>query len=137
MVERIAVYTMINAPVHKVWNFYTEPKHITKWNNAAPDWHTPRAHNDLRTGGKFLFRMEARDGSQGFDFAGVYTEVKHNELISYEIGDGRKVKVVFSEQGDHTKITVNFEAEEINSIEMQRGGWQAILDNFKKYVEEN
>jgi len=133
----IKIESTINAPVEKVWKYWTTPEHIMKWNNASPDWHTPRAENDLRTGGKFLSRMEAKDGSFGFDFGGVYDEVKQNELISYTIGDGRKVKVTFTPQGNSTKVTESFEAEETNSIEMQRGGWQSILDNFKKYTEEN
>ena len=133
----ITVANTVNAPVEKVWKFWTGPEHITQWNNASDDWHTPFAENDLRVGGKFLSRMEAKDGSYGFDFAGVYDEVKTNELIAYTIGDGRKVKVIFTPSGNQTKLTTTFEAEDINSIEMQRGGWQAILDSFKKYTETN
>jgi len=121
---QITIEATINAPVEKVWKLWTGPEHIVKWNNASDDWHTTRAENDLRPGGKFLSRMEAKDGSFGFDFGGVYDEVITNKLISYTIGDGRKV------------ITV-FEAESQNPIEMQRGGWQAILNNFKKYAEES
>jgi uncharacterized protein YndB with AHSA1/START domain len=135
--KTITVENTVKAPVEKVWQFWTSPKHITKWNNASDDWHTPFAENDLRTGGKFLSRMEARDGSFGFDFGGVYDEVKTNELIAYTIGDGRKVKITFLPAGKETKVIETFEAENMNSIEMQRGGWQAILDNFKKYVESN
>jgi uncharacterized protein YndB with AHSA1/START domain len=133
----ITVANTVNAPVEKVWKFWTGPEHITQWNNASEDWHTPFAENDLRVGGKFLSRMEAKDGSYGFDFGGVYDEVKTNELIAYTIGDGRKVKVIFTANGNQTKLTTTFEAEDINSIEMQRGGWQAILDSFKKYTETN
>src|SRR5688572_27224532 len=133
----VTVETTIKAPVEKVWQLWSAPEHITKWNSASEDWHTPRAENDLRTGGKFSSRMEARDGSMGFDFEGVYDEVKPNESIAYSMGDGRKVKVTFTGNGIETKVTETFDAEDTNPVEMQRGGWQAILDNFKKYVEEN
>lgn len=132
---KITVQAVVNAPVEKVWKFYTEPKHIMQWNNASNDWHTPRAENDLRKGGKFLSRMEAKDGSMGFDFGGIYEEVKTNRLISYVMGDGRKATIVFAKEDKKTKVTVTFDAESTNSIEMQRNGWQAILNNFKKYVE--
>jgi uncharacterized protein YndB with AHSA1/START domain len=133
----ITIETTINAPVEKVWKFWTLPEHITKWNSASDDWHTPRAENDLRVGGKFAARMEAKDGSFGFDFGGVYDAVKTNELIKYTIGDGRKVTVHFTPNGNETKLSETFEAENTNPVEMQRGGWQAILNNFKKYVEAN
>ena len=133
----ITIETTINAPVEKVWKFWTLPEHITKWNSASDDWHTPRAENDLRAGGKFAARMEAKDGSFGFDFGGVYDDVKTNELIEYTLGDGRKVAVHFTPNGNETKVSETFEVENTNSIEMQRGGWQAILNNFKKYVEAN
>ncbi len=133
----ITIEATVQASVTKVWNFYTEPKHIIKWNNASDDWHTTRAENDLRKGGKFLSRMEAKDDSFGFDFGGVYDEVKANELIAYTMGDARKAKIVFTSTGNQTKMTIAFDAETENSIEMQRGGWQAILDNFKKYTETN
>lgn len=133
----ITVENTINAPVDKVWEFWSKPEHITQWSNASDDWHTPKAENDLRTGGKFLSRMEAKDGSFGFDFGGVYDEVRNNEYIEYTMGDGRKVKITFSTNGNTTKVVESFEAETTNSVEMQRGGWQAILDNFKKYAEAN
>lgn len=133
----ITVSTTVKAPVDKVWQYWTGPEHIIKWNNASDDWHTPRAENDLRPGGKFLSRMEAKDGSMGFDFRGIYDEVKTNELIAYTMGDERKATVVFETNGNETKINTTFEAETENSVELQRGGWQAILDNFKKYTEEN
>jgi uncharacterized protein YndB with AHSA1/START domain len=134
--KTITVQAVINAPVDKVWKLGTAPEHITKWNNASDDWHTPRAENDLRAGGKFLYRMEAKDGSFGFDFVGTYDEIKRKELIAYTIEDGRKVKVTFTKNSDsETKVVETFEAENTNSLEMQRAGWQAILDNFKKYVE--
>jgi uncharacterized protein YndB with AHSA1/START domain len=132
----ITVQAVINAPVEQVWKLYTKPEHVTKWNNASNDWHTPRAENDLKVGGKFLYRMQAKDGSSGFDFDGTYKQVKTNELIVYSISDGRKVEVEFTKEDDaRTKISTTFEAESTNPIEMQRDGWQAILNNFKKYVE--
>lgn len=131
----ITVEAEINAPVNKVWTLWTTPNDIKQWNNASADWHTPHAENDLRAGGTFLARMEARDGSFGFDFAGVYDEVKPDERIAYTLDDGRKVTVVFENQGNQTKVVETFEAENENALELQRNGWQAILDNFKKYVE--
>ena len=133
----LTVESTINASIEKVWENWNKPEHITKWCAASGDWHTPRAENDLRVGGKFSSRMEAKDGSMGFDFGGVYDDVKQNEYIEYTIGDGRKVKIHFSPLGNQTKVTESFEAEETNPIEMQQGGWQAILDNFKKYTEGN
>ncbi|MCF3109706.1 SRPBCC family protein [Niabella sp. CC-SYL272] len=135
MTTKITVATTINAPVEKVWEYWTEPEHIKKWNSASDDWHTPHAENDLRTGGRFSSRMEARDGSMGFDFGGVYDEVKIHEQIDYTMGDGRTVHVVFSGSGNQTSITETFDAEETNPADMQQAGWQAILDNFKRYTE--
>jgi uncharacterized protein YndB with AHSA1/START domain len=133
----ITVEGTVEVPVAKVWKFWTSPEHITKWNNASDDWHTPFAENDLRAGGKFLSRMEAKDGSFGFDFWGIYDEVKTNELIEYTLGDGRKVITTFASDGNGTKLMTTFEAEGTNPIEMQKGGWQSIMNNFKKYVEAN
>ena len=135
--QKITVETSVKAPIEKVWNVWTTPEHIMQWNNASPDWHTPKAENDLRKGGKFLSKMEAKDGSFGFEFWGIYDEVDHLALISYTMGDGRKAEVSFSAEGNQTKITETFEAESENPIEMQKAGWQAILDNFKKYAESN
>jgi uncharacterized protein YndB with AHSA1/START domain len=132
----ITVQNIVNAPLAKVWEYWTKPEHITAWNNASDDWYTPRAENDLRPGGKFSFRMEARDGSMGFDYGGDYDVVRQNDTIESTLGDGRKVKVTFTPEGNATKVVESFEAEGTHPIEMQRGGWQAILDNFKKYVEE-
>lgn len=134
---RISVETIINAPIYSVWEMWTNPEHIKKWNNASDDWHTPYAENDLRKGGKFLARMESKDGSEGFNFEGHYDEVKINQLIEYTMGDGRKVKIVFTDLGDETKIQETFEAEEEHSIDLQREGWQSIMNNFKRYVEKN
>lgn len=133
----LTVKSTVNAPVEKVWKYWAGPEHITKWATPSDDWHTTRAENDLRVGGNFLSRMEAKDGSFGFDFGGVYDTVKTNELIEYTIGDGRTVSVIFTGNGNSTDIVETFEAENINPIEMQQGGWQAILDSFKKYVEAN
>lgn len=134
---KITVESTVNAPVEKVWEFWTTPEHIMKWNSASEDWHTPFAENDLRTGGKFASRMEAKDGSFGFDFGGVYDDVKPNEFIAYTMGDGRKTEITFTRNGGETKVVETFDAESQNPVEMQRGGWQAILDNFKKYAEAN
>ena len=133
----LTVESTINAPVEKIWEYWTKPEHITKWSNASDDWHTTRAENDLHVGGSFLSRMEAKDGSFGFDFGGVYDAVRTNEYIEYTLGDGRKVKITFTAEGNTTKVSESFEAENTNSVEMQQGGWQAILDNFKKYTEAN
>jgi len=133
----ITVQSTIKAPIEKVWKCWNGPEHITKWAAASDDWHTTRSENDLRVGGTFLSRMEAKDGSFGFDFGGVYDNVKTNELIEYTLGDGRKVIVHFTANGNETKVVETFEAESQNPIEMQKGGWQAILDNFKKYTEAN
>jgi len=133
----ITVQATIHAPLEKVWKFWTEPAHITQWSFASEDWHTPKAENDLRKGGKFMSRMEAKDGSMGFDFEGIYDEVEHYKLISYQLGDGRKVEIVFNDIDGNTSVSETFDAENTNPIEMQQAGWQAILDNFKKYAEEN
>lgn len=135
MATKITVATTINAPVEKVWEYWTAPEHIKKWNSASDDWHTPHAENDLRTGGRFSSRMEARDGSMGFDFGGVYDEVKIHEQIDYTMGDDRKVHIAFSGEGNHTAITETFDAENTNPVDMQQAGWQSILDNFKRYTE--
>lgn len=134
---QVTVETTVGASAEKVWEYWNGAEHITKWCSATPEWHTPRATNDLRTGGSFSTRMEAKDGSMGFDFGGVYDEVKTNSLIAYTMDDGRKVMIVFSSDGHTTSITETFEAEDQNPVEMQRGGWQNILDNFKQYTENN
>lgn len=134
--KMITIETVINAPIEKVWEYWTNPDHMTKWNHASDDWHSPWAKNDLRVGGKFIARMEAKDGSVGFDFSGTYDEVKEYELIAYTMDDNRKVKVTFTQHNDEaTKVVETFEPENENSVEMQREGWQSILDNFKNYVE--
>jgi uncharacterized protein YndB with AHSA1/START domain len=133
----ITVENTVNAPIEKVWDYWTKTEHVKHWNNASDDWHTPNAENDLRVGGNFVYRMEAKDGSFGFDFGGVYDSVDINKFIEYTIGDGRKVEITFEADGDKTKVTESFEAENMNSPELQKQGWQAILDNFKKYTEAN
>ncbi|MEO9022158.1 MAG: SRPBCC family protein [Ginsengibacter sp.] len=135
--KTITIETTVNAPVAKVWEYWSKPEHIVKWNQASDDWHTTRAENDLRVGGEFSSRMEAKDGSFGFDFDGIYDEVKKNEYIGYTMGDGRKVKVFFTSQDGGTKVVESFEAENTSSLEMQKTGWQTILHNFKKYSETN
>lgn len=132
----ITVETTVNTPVGKAWQLWTGEEHIIKWNNASPDWHTPRASNDLKPGGNFSCRMEAKDGSFGFDFGGVYDAVKENESIAYTLGDGRKVEINFTGNQEQTHIVETFEAETENPADMQRAGWQAILDNFKQYAEK-
>lgn len=133
----ITIETNVNAPIEKVWELWNGPEHIVKWNNASDEWHTPSAKNDLRKGGKLISRMEAKDGSAGFDFEGTYDEVVTHEFISYTLDDGRTVKITFTPHKQTTKIVEAFEAESLHPIEMQRGGWQAILDNFKRYAEAN
>ena len=133
----VTIEATVNAPVEKVWTYWNEVAHITQWNAASDDWHSPRGENDVREGGSFSIRMEAKDGSFGFDFGGVYDVVDPHKHIAYTLGDGRKVNIKFEGNGDTTHITETFEAESQNPVEMQRGGWQAILDNFKKYTEAN
>lgn len=135
--KQITVETTVNAPVEKAWSYWSEPKHIMQWAQASDDWHAPHAENDLRTGGKFLTTMAAKDGSFSFDFAGTYTHVVPHNFIGYTIEDGRKVTITFTPQGDQTHISETFEMENMHPEEMQRGGWQAIMDNFKKHTEAN
>lgn len=131
----ITVQEIIDAPVEVVWKNWTTPSDIINWNSASDDWHTTKAENDLRTGGKFLSRMEAKDGTEGFDFVGIYDNIKTNELIEYTLEDDRKVKISFTPDNGKTKVIETFEAESENSLELQFGGWQSILENFKKYTE--
>ncbi|HMR47095.1 MAG TPA: SRPBCC domain-containing protein [Bacteroidia bacterium] len=134
MTNRIIVSAVVNAPLRKVWEYYTSPKHIVNWNFADPSWHCPSATNDMRVGGTYKARMEAKDGSVGFDFEVVYTHIENEKQFSYEFG-GRVATVDFKNSGSQTEITVVFDAESENSVEMQRAGWQAILNNFKNYTE--
>lgn len=134
---KIKIETTISADVRKVWDYLNKPEHITKWNFAVDDWHCPSSENDLRVGGKLKSRMEAKDGSVGFDFEAVYDEVVDYKKISYMMTDGRQAVTEFENQNGKTKVTTTFDAESENSVELQKTGWQAILDNFKKYVEAN
>lgn len=135
--KTITIQTVVNAPVVKVWDAWTKPEHITKWAFASDDWEAPHAESDVRKGGRFLTRMSAKDKSNSFDFTGTYTHVVTDKMLEYTIDDGRKVAVAFQSDidGQKTNIVETFEMESINSEELQRAGWQAILDNFKKYVE--
>jgi uncharacterized protein YndB with AHSA1/START domain len=133
----ITVEAIINATTEKIWQYWTLPEHITQWCQASPDWHAPYAENDLWVGGKFKTTMAAKDGSFSFDFGGVYTNVKENSRIDYTMDDGRRVEIEFAGEGGSTKITETFEAESENSLELQQGGWQAILNSFKQYAESN
>jgi uncharacterized protein YndB with AHSA1/START domain len=135
-VETITVETTVNAPVEKAWAYFTNPEHITQWNFADDSWHCPRATNDLRAGGKFSSRMEAKDSSEGFDFEGTYDEVVPQQRIAYHMSDGRTVTTTFAQEGSGTKIITVFDPESENPLEMQRSGWQAILENYKKHVEQ-
>jgi uncharacterized protein YndB with AHSA1/START domain len=133
--ETITIQVLIHAPIQKVWDCFTGPNHIVHWNYASIDWHAPRAENDLRVGGHFSSRMEAKDGSIGFNFGGTYTKVETHLSIEYVLDDDRKVQISFEAKGDNILLTESFEAEQENTIELQRFGWQAILDNFKNYTE--
>jgi uncharacterized protein YndB with AHSA1/START domain len=133
--QLITVKARIKLPLEKVWQYWTAPQHIVKWHQASDDWHSPRAENDFREGGRFLYRMEARDGSVGFDFSGRYTSVQEYKQIDYTMDDNRTVKTSFSADESGTSIVETFEAENNNSPDVQRQGWQAILNNFKKYSE--
>lgn len=135
--KNIEIETTIDAPVEKVWKAWITPEDIVKWNNASDDWFTPSADNDLKEGGEFMYRMEAKDGSFGFDFSGKYNKVKEQELLEYILSDDRKATVTFAKKDGKTTVAQSFEPEPDaeNDIETQKAGWQAILDNFKKYVE--
>ncbi len=136
--DKITVKANISAERKKVWNYYTEPEHITRWNYAIDSWHCPHAANDMRVGGRYIARMESRDGKVGFDFEGIYDEIEEGESFTYTMPDGRKVKVNFSETGNlNQEVSVTFDPEKEHSVEMQREGWQAILNNFKNYTEKN
>lgn len=135
--DPITVKTTIKAPIAKVWECLTEPEHIKAWAFASDDWEAPSAESDLRVGGMFKTRMQSKDGKQGFDFTGTYTAVKENELLEYDIDDGRHVRTELKETPDGILVTQAFEPENENTPEKQREGWQAILDNFKKHTEEH
>jgi uncharacterized protein YndB with AHSA1/START domain len=132
---KITIATTIRAPMKAVWDAWNTPADIGRWNAASDDWHTTRSTVDLREGGAFLSRMEAKDGSEGFDFEGTYTRIVPHGVIEYRMSDGREVRNEFVERGGAVSVTVTFDAERENPAEMQRAGWQAILDNFRRYVE--
>lgn len=132
----ITVASRVEAPLARTWEGWTSPEHVVHWNHASDDWHCPHARNDLRPGGTFAYHMAARDGSVGFDFEGTYDEVELHARIAYTMPDGRKVSVRFEADGDGaTRVTETFDPEQVHSVELQQSGWQAILDNFKRYVE--
>lgn len=133
---KITVETLVKAPIGKVWHAYTTPEDIKQWNAASDDWHTTQSSVDLRVGGAFTSRMEAKDGSFGFDFAGTYTKIVPNELLAYSFGD-RSCEVVFEPTDTGIAVRVSFDAESEHPIEQQRQGWQAILNNFAKHTEAN
>lgn len=131
----ITVSTIVHVPIEKAWEIWTTPEYITKWNHASDDWHTPYAEVDLQTGGHFLSRMESKDGEHGFDFRGMFTEVIPHEKIAYVMEDGREAIISFSAGETGTTVTESFTPENENPIELQQQGWQAIIDNYKKYAE--
>ena len=135
--ESITVETEVNAGIKKVWHYWTNPLHIVHWNFASDDWHCPSAENDPTVGGSFKYNMASRDGKYSFDFEGIYNEIETEKKIAYELGDGRRVTILFTDLGNKSKIVETFDPENTNPMEMQRGGWQSILDNFKKYTENN
>lgn len=132
---KITIEALIAASPEKVWDYYNSPKHITQWNHASDDWHCPKAENDMKIGGTYLARMEAKDGSFGFDFKAIYDEIIPMAKVAYTLEDERKVVTTFEKQGEQTKVTTVFDAERMNPIDMQKAGWQAILNNFKRYTE--
>jgi uncharacterized protein YndB with AHSA1/START domain len=134
---KIEVQTTVSTDIKKTWDFYTNPQHIVNWNFASDDWQCPQAENDLRVGGKYRATMEAKDGSSAFDFEAVYTEISSGEKFSFTMTDGRQVDVVFNSVRDKTTVTVTFDPEQENNIKLQKEGWQAILDSFKRYADAN
>ena len=133
--NRITISALVVQTVEHVWRVWTDPAHITQWNAASDDWHCPKASNDLRAGGKFSSTMAARDGSFSFDFEGVYDDVRPHQRIAYTMSDGRTCEILFQEKDGGTLVTESFDAESQNPLEMQRAGWQAILDRFKAHAE--
>lgn len=131
--EKIIVTAQVDAPIAKVWTAYTDPAHVTGWNFASEDWCCPRAQGDLRIGGRFIHRMEARDGSMGFDFEGIYTEIEPHKRLAYAFGD-RQADVTFTPDGDGVLVRVAFDPENEFPLDQQEAGWQAILDNFARYA---
>lgn len=138
MAEIIQIQVDVQGDLATIWHYWNEPKHIEQWHSASPDWYTINAQNDLRVGGSLTSRMEAKDGAMGFDFGGIYTEVVENQKIAYTLGDGRKVEIYFEEAAPGVvQVIEKFDPESENPVELQKQGWQAILNHFKEYVEEN
>ena len=135
MKHKVTVETVVDKDVEEVWKFWTSPEHITNWNFATPEWHCPTAEHELEVGGKLKYHMAAKDGSMAFDYIATFEKIKPNELLEYVLDDERKVTVNFNRQNGSTKIIEVFEVEDEYSMDMQRQGWQAILDNFKSYAE--
>ncbi|UWX55342.1 SRPBCC family protein [Maribacter litopenaei] len=135
--KTIEISTVVDSSIEKAWTYWTKPEHIQNWNFASPDWHCPKAESELKEGGRFSSRMEAKDGSMGFDFGGHYTKIVPNSTLEYTLDDGREVSIKFSENNGKTKIVETFEPENQNPLDLQRQGWHAILNNFKNYVESN
>lgn len=134
--QPVTVQAIINAPVAEVWNKWNAPEHITQWCFASDDWHAPYSENDVRVGGNIKTTMAAKDGSFSFEFGGTYSEVEENRYLAYTLGDGRKVTVLFEQEGNGTKVVETFDPENTHPVDFQQAGWQAILDNFKKYAEQ-
>lgn len=134
--NKITVQATVAVPAARAWLYFTQPQHVIHWNFASPDWHCPKAENDLQAGGKFSYHMAAKDGSFGFDFEGTYDEVIPEKKIVYTMSDGRQTMVTFETFGNQTTVTETFDAETENSLELQQNGWQAILNNFKSYTEQ-
>lgn len=134
---KITIQAVVAADRQKTWDCYTQPEHITKWNFATDTWHCPAASNDMRVGGKYLARMEAKDGSFAFDFEAVYNEIVDGEKFTYTMPDNREIQVSFEKMDDKTRVTVTFDPENVNPVDLQRDGWQSILDNFRRYAEGN
>lgn len=133
--EKIIISTNVNAKIEKVWQYYNQAEHIVNWNFASDDWCCPKVETDLRVGGKYLARMEAKDGSFGFDFEAVFDEIRQPEWVAYTMDDGREAEIEFKEEGEKSLVKISFDPDQSHSRQMQQDGWQAILDNFKKYVE--
>ncbi len=135
--EKISIASAIDARIDKVWKYYNEAQHIVNWNFASDSWCCPRVESDFKDGGRYLARMEARDGSMGFDFEAIFDEIRAKEKVAYTMGDGRKADIYFEEHNGGTHVNIHFDPDPTHPVGMQRDGWQAILNNFKKYVETN
>lgn len=135
MAQKITISTVVKKPKEQVWEYFTLPEHITRWYFAVPEWHCPKAENDLRNDGKFSYRMEARDGNAGFNFSGTYSKVDSWKEFSFMLDDGREALVTFTESPDGVKVVETFDIEEFTPVDLQEQGWLAILENFRIYAE--